>query len=245
MFEEFVKMIASDPIMMVLCGAIALLVVIFIIILIFGGKKKEKIIEDKVEDNTTTLLKSDIDNEPLKSTQEFTLNNISANEMNLQNTLNVPELDAIEDIESEKVAPISIDEALSLKEAREDDAVKNTIEIPVLTESPVTPVQVSAPTYVEPVKPAFTEPTVMPEPIVSEPVMPAFEQPKVEIPTPIVEQPFSSVYVSQESNPIPQTVQAQPEPITQEPEEIDLPKLNVDNSTSVLSSLAGEEYNLR
>ena len=74
MFNEFIKFIKDDPIMLGLSCAIAFLVSLFILVLIFGGKKKSKKIEDNVEDNTAALLKSDLGTEPLKSTQEFTLN---------------------------------------------------------------------------------------------------------------------------------------------------------------------------
>ena len=132
MLNDFITFITGDPIMLGLSGAIVFLVFIFILILIFGGKKKTKAIEDKVEDNTGALLKSDL--EPLKSTQEFTLNiNAEGKKTNNTETPNIaapimPEI---------KEASISTEEVIPIPVTLED-------ELPVVKSDGVIPLETSS-----------------------------------------------------------------------------------------------------
>lgn len=130
MFKEFIKFISDDPIMLGLSCAIIFLVVVFILVLIFGGKKKEKEIEEKALDNTKSLLKSDLTDEPLHSTREY---NVS--ELTDTSTKEAPIVDAIEEVKAEEEAPISVSEAIDIKNEREEEAKKDTIEIPVVNET--------------------------------------------------------------------------------------------------------------
>lgn len=74
-FNKFVAFISDDPIMLGLCIAIIVLVILFIVVLCLGNNKKEVKVEKKV-DNTTELLKTEINMDALKSTQEYNLSEI-------------------------------------------------------------------------------------------------------------------------------------------------------------------------
>lgn len=71
-FNKFVAFISDDPIMLGLCIAIIVLVILFIVVLCLGNNKKEVKVEKPV-DNTTELLKTEINMDALKSTQEYNL----------------------------------------------------------------------------------------------------------------------------------------------------------------------------
>lgn len=155
-FNEFVSFITDDPLMLGLCIAVVVLIVLFILVLALGAGKKGKAkaeAEAKL-DNTKELLKSDIKEEPLKSTQEFNLENLAKQEAtNLDKTINVPNVESVEEDIMEKEAPINIDEAMILKNARQTDLEKDTIPVPIVNPTmPVAP-EVKA----EPVIPAMPE----------------------------------------------------------------------------------------
>lgn len=115
MLNKFIEFITDDPVMLLLCVIIIFLIVVGILIFIFGRNKKD---DDKKTDgelnNTASLLKSDLDNEKLKSTQSFA----TISEDKEIDTKKVPVIDDKGDI-TEANAPINIDEAMTLKSERE------------------------------------------------------------------------------------------------------------------------------
>lgn len=269
-FNSFVKFISEDPLMLGLCIAIVVLIVVFIIVLCTGGKKKS-VKEEPVEENTTQLLASDINDEPLKSTQEFNMSSLREEQEKLESTINVPNVDAITDDMTEKEAPISLEEAIHLRNTREENDIKDTIKIPVVSETPSTPVDIPAETPTIPEIPSIDDDMsdlTIPEEKVE-------EISDIELPTMANEaiketgasQPFSSVYLNSNrempkveedfskteiirhipvmESPSPSVI----EPAFSEPSEdlddIDLPKLNTDTENSVLSSLTGETFDIK
>lgn len=272
--KEFVQFISDDPLMLGLCCAIVFLIIVFILVLLFGGRKKKKEEEIEVFDNTGELLKTDVNDEPLRSTQELNLNtnNVVAETPSVpvipkvEKTQKIPSVDAISDLENSKVAPITLDEALELKNKREENIEKDTIKIPVIEESAPMPVE----TPVMPVQP-------------SEPVIPELDnlvipEPEVKVETPIVPastpvepspQPFSSVYVNSSdelpkpdddfsktaiikhipdmSAPVSEVKQEVPIPVntSDDLDDIELPKLNTKDETSVLNTLTGEKFDIK
>jgi len=73
-FNAFVKFISDDPIMLGLCIAIIVLVIAFIIVLILGRKKETK--DERKLENTSELLKTEINLDTLKSTQEYSVSEL-------------------------------------------------------------------------------------------------------------------------------------------------------------------------
>ncbi|HBA37610.1 MAG TPA: hypothetical protein DCY94_02710 [Firmicutes bacterium] len=78
-FNAFVKFISDDPIMLGLCIAIIVLIIAFILVLFLGRKKEDS--EECIADNTTELLKTEINMDALKSTQEFSLSELGQDEI--------------------------------------------------------------------------------------------------------------------------------------------------------------------
>lgn len=234
-FNEFVKFISEDPVMLGLCGAIILLVLIFIIVLLFGGRKSKSKDYNVSLENTSTLLKNSIDDEPLRSTQEFTMNNVDK-------TREISSLESLVEEESEKETPISIPEALNLKAEREEQIEKDTIQIPVINND--RPVDIAIPKF---------------EDDATLPIIDNIPQSNTS-----VNQPFSSVVVNRgDELPKMDELQSNTEIIRHIPilddtptvkgvevnkeeslDDIDLPKLNTKEETSVINSLAGESFKL-
>lgn len=277
--KEFVQFISDDPLMLGLCCAIVFLIIVFILVLLFGGRKKKTKEEIEVFDNTQELLKSDINEEPLRSTQELNLNtnNVVANTTPIESTIpkpeetqKIPTVDAISDLENSKVAPITLDEALELKNKREENIEKDTIQVPVIEESVPTPLEV-------PIEPMPVDEPFIPEAKIDNIVIP---EPEVKVETPVVPvstptevtpQPFSSVYVNS-TDELPKPDEAfsktdiirhipdmsesveEVKPIIEEPvqtevsdnlDDIELPKLNTHEETSVLNTLTGEKFDIK
>lgn len=215
MLKEFGRFIASDPIMLGLSCAIVFLVFIFVLVLVFGGKKKSKDIEENVVDNTDSLLKSDLKSEPLKSTQEFTLN------------LNMDEVQ--NDLPIETFTPQPFEEQKSVEEVVESSVKEDVVpisvelnnELPFINEASDVPLEVP-----------IVEDVTLPE-INSTP-----GESNVEY-----NQPFSSVYVDS-SVELPAMDGKKEESSSDDLDDIELPMLNTSKETSVLSSLEGEHYNI-
>ena len=91
-------------------------------------KKKKK---NEELNNTESLLKIDKNNEALKSTQEFSAITREA-EKELAKTKELLNVDSASADLAEKNAPINIDEALKLKESRENSEKGPTIKIPIV-----------------------------------------------------------------------------------------------------------------
>lgn len=212
MLNEFMNFIKNDPIMLGLSCAIVFLVFIFILVLIFGGKKKTKAVEENAIDNTSALLKTDLESEPLKSTQEFTLN------MNIEKNEETPVFD-------NAVKPIQVQEETvkPIEKALEPIAQEPVIPIPVETsaEVPVMNVEETAESVI---------PQVVPE-------VNSFDLPQM---NEVHDEPMSSVYLGDNNIENSST----PETKEEDLDDIELPMLNTNKDTSVLSSLQGEHYNI-
>ncbi len=107
-FNAFVKFISDDPIMLGLCIAIIVLVILFIMVLILG-RKKDNTIGDKLE-NTSELLKTEVNMNSLKSTQEFNLEEIQEPKVNdsLSNTNSVSTSNNSLPINEAREVPVTI-----------------------------------------------------------------------------------------------------------------------------------------
>jgi len=252
--KEFIQFISDDPLMLGLCCAIAFLIIIFILILCFGGrKKKTKKAEETIENTNALLETQSIDDEPLKSTQEFTLNEIEEENKPVE-TFKDEEIDA-------KTAPITISEAMQLKNDRQEEA----IQIPVVEEKEPEPLEFPKLEINEPV---IEEPTLEPTPTPIEPVLPEITKTARELENTTVMQPFSSVYANPTdelpkptenfSNTeiirhIPKIEETVEQPVVQEPvtdeeenlDDIELPKLNTGDNTSVINTLTGESFDIK
>ena len=275
-FNDFVNFISDDPLMLGLCIAVIVLIVIFIIVLCSGGKKKAKKEENKEIENTTQLLAADLNDEPLKSTQEYTLNLKEEENREFEKTINVPDVETLRDDIVEKEAPISIDEAMNLKTSREEDEIKDTIQIPVVEETPAMKVEIPTESILPTIEPMDSEDfadAILEANEVELPTMATIEMPKVETPSEVASstQPFSSVYVNSNDElpkmdtesfskteiirhiPVMEETVAKEEPVTpivEEPanstiDDVDLPKLNSSDDTSVLKTLTGESFNIK
>ncbi len=134
--NKLIQFISEDPIMLGLCIAIVVLIIIFILVLIFGGKKEKKAekIKEYTEDNTQALLKTSLEEEPLRSTQEFNLNIGNNEPAKLEDTQSLENIQILSETSTEEDVPITVDEAIELKNQRQMEALKNTIEIPVLND---------------------------------------------------------------------------------------------------------------
>lgn len=230
--SKLIKFISEDPIMLGLCFAIVALIIIFILVLIFGGKKdkKKEVSEDRVEDNTQALLKTTLNDEPLRSTQEFSFNANMNEAPSLENTQSLENIQVLSEIpEEDNNAPISVNEAIELKNQREMEALKNTVEMPVINMGAPEP----APLMDE-VKPPIP-PVEPPKPPVEE----VHEQ---------IEQPLSPVYTSMENKPemeipvVPHINNEETAPASDV--DIDLPKLKTEPSSSIFDTLSGESFNI-
>ena len=233
--NKLIKFISEDPIMLGLCFAIVALIIIFILVLIFGGKKEKKKEEavNNTIDNTQALLKTTLDDEPLRSTQEFAFN-MGTPETKLENTQGLENIQLLEEKVKEEDVPITVNEAMELKSQREMEALKNTVEMPVVSEA--APLSVE-----EPVIPSMIEP---------EPVMPpVMETPEMST-EPKIEQPLSPVYTSLDNKPemeipvAPRANRETPALQVQEEQDIDLPKLKTEPTSSIFDTLSGESFNI-
>lgn len=215
MLKEFIRFITGDPIMLGLSFAIVFLVLIFVLVLVLGGRKKNKLVEENTIDNTATLLKSDIENEPLKSTQEFTLNlNLEENTPSLPPAVETEAEISVEEVPAESFdIPLPNLEAETKEEKVMPIPVTNEIEIPVMLSEPIK--------ETAPAAPVIQESTTIPEL-------------KSDI---INNQPLSSVYLeSNQKEPIKDE--------KDDLDDIELPMLNKSVESSPLSSLEGEHYNV-
>ena len=237
--SKLIKFISEDPIMLGLCFAIVALIIIFILVLIFGGKKNKKSEEivDKVEDNTQSLLKTTLNDEPLRSTQEFAFNASMNEDVKLENTQSLENIQVLSETpEEDNNAPISVDEAMELKSQREMEASKNTVEIPVLNEN-VPMVDV----------PPIKEPVTPPIPPIDLPIPPMEEKHEP------ANQPLSPVYTTEENKPEMETpvvphvnneITTSPAPLVNDGD-IDLPKLKTEPTSSIFDTLSGESFNIK
>lgn len=128
MFSAFTSFISDDPLMLTLCILIILLIIIFFIILFFGNNKNEKDKENKEIENTSSLLKSDLTSDNLKSTQEFSLQNEENISFDNKEQPIIKELTPSIDEEN---APINIDEAMIIKNSRPNE---EPVKIPNIDE---------------------------------------------------------------------------------------------------------------
>ncbi len=127
MFSAFTSFISDDPLMLTLCILIILLIIVFFVILFFGNNKNDKDKETKEIENTSSLLKSDLDNEKLKSTQEFSLQN----DDNMAIDNNIPVIKELTPTIDDDNAPINIDEAMIIKNSRPNE---EPVKIPNIDE---------------------------------------------------------------------------------------------------------------
>lgn len=226
--DKLIKFITEDPIMLGLCLAIVVLIIAFILVLIFGGKKekkKEKIIEESI-DNTRELLKPIIE-EPLRSTQELNLNLDANKEPEIAENQSLENIQLLDEAPMEENIPITVNDAIELKNQREQEELKDTIEIPVIYNSDPTPVEI----------PNMQE---------SED-KPVEEEPIVQIPK--IEQPLSPIYTTPETKPementVTTTVDSDQIPIEQAADDLDLPKLKKEPESSIFDTLSGESFNI-
>lgn len=242
--NRFIQFISDDPIMLVLCFAIVVLILVFILVLVFYGKKDDKVEKSEVSENTTSLLKPDSTLEPLRSTQEFSLNNLGAEE-SLESTQKLENIDSLTS-ENDINVPISINEAMDIKLNRDNEANKDTIEIPIVMDD--NPDKVEIPIN-EDDKSNIKD-----------------VQPKTEVNlSNTINQPFSSVYTSLETMPTPMDIpndtkiikhneaeenNIDSQVVSQTSEEenlddIDLPKLNTNTESSILNTLSGESFDIK
>lgn len=221
-----IKFISEDPIMLGLCFAIIVLIIIFILVLIFGGRKEKKIEEKTIpiEDNTQTLLKTTIDDEPLRSTQEYSFNMNSELNSNVSDTQSLENIQILGETSSEEIVPITVDEAMELKNKREMEALKNTIEMPVLTD-------------MEPEQEIKYETNTTVDSTFSDENKESGEKKN---------QPLSPIYTSSDNKPeiepsvrSNETTNADSEDI-----DIDLPKLKSEPRSSIFDTLSGEKFNI-
>ena len=139
--SEFTNFISNDPLMLALCIAIVVLIIVFILVLIFGKKKEDA---EEVSENTGALLTTDINDANLKSTQEFAAVNQQEPTPEVSSTKKIPVVPPAEDI-TDKEAPISVDDALKLKEEREKTTTLEVVSPTPAPEAPAeTPVEAPA-----------------------------------------------------------------------------------------------------
>lgn len=188
--SEFTNFISNDPLMLALCIAIVVLIIVFILVLILGKKKDDS---EEVSENTGALLQSDISEANLKSTQEFAAVNEAEPTPELSSTKKIPVVPPAEDI-TDKEAPISVDDALKLKEEREQTATTTIDVVPPASPEPTVSEAASAPVEVDPFGvnstpapapevPSEPAPTVTPEVVTPEFSVPEAPAP-LEVPAP-------------------------------------------------------------
>lgn len=117
-FNTFVKFISDDPVMLALCVAIIALVIVFILVLILGRKKNKK--EESTIDNTTELLKTEVNLDALKSTQEYNLSELENASKAVDETVS----NQVIETPSAREIPVTTEEPVAL-EFKEDDIVPN------------------------------------------------------------------------------------------------------------------------
>lgn len=181
--SEFTNFISNDPLMLALCIAIVVLIIVFILVLILGKKKDDA---EEVSENTGALLQSDISAANLKSTQEFAT--VNETEPELSSTKKIPVVPPAEDI-TDKEAPISVDDALKLKEEREQTATQAIDVVPPAVETPTVSEAASAPIEADPFNLNNTP-------------APAEEAPLVEIPAAEAPAPAPEVVTPEVSAPV-------------------------------------------
>ncbi len=188
-FNAFVKFISDDPIMLGLCIAIIILVIAFILVLILGRKKDDT--NDDKHENTQELLKTEVNLDTLKSTQEYSLSELQNKE-----TLSEQEAAPVSDPLTEPATitntepieptpePTPVIEETPMEtfpqpEVQTPVVEEPIIEVPVTTETPtaleVPVMDTPAPTPTE--APASTIPTFDSIKIEPEPIMPVNPEP--------------------------------------------------------------------
>lgn len=130
-FNSFVRFISDDPIMLGLCVAIIVLVIAFILVLILGRKKDNKNLQNM--ENTSELLKTEVNLEALKSTQEFNaaaLKNESDRESQEEEEPTIVEEENPTDNEG---SALEIEESSTIEEEKSEEtpAVEEVVEEPM------------------------------------------------------------------------------------------------------------------
>ena len=173
-FNAFVKFISDDPIMLGLCIAIIILVIAFILVLILGRKKDDT--SDDKHENTQELLKTEVNLDTLKSTQEYSLSelqnkeNLSEQEATpISDPLTTMEEPIVMNTETVEPEPTPVVEETPMETFPQTEVPTPAVEVPVTIETP-TPLEV--PVMDTPEAPASVIPTfdslkIEPEPIMS------------------------------------------------------------------------------
>lgn len=132
-FNAFVKFISDDPIMLGLCIAIIVLIIAFILVLFLGRKKENK--EENV-DNTRELLKTDINIDALKSTQEYNIDDLKVEEpakasldVEISDSKNEPVLDSSKEIGANSDVPQEIPVTLDTAPTALEVPTSNTLDV--------------------------------------------------------------------------------------------------------------------
>lgn len=122
-FNAFIAFISEDPIMLGLCIAIIVLIIMFILVLIIG-KKKDKKEEATIENTSTELLKTEINMDTLKSTNEYKIEDINPGLPSLEETKK----------ESEPIAeeiPVTTEEPIKVEI---EDKTSNSVQSEIILE---------------------------------------------------------------------------------------------------------------
>lgn len=236
--KEFTDFISNDPLMMALCVAIIFLIIVFILVLVIGNKKDKKKKKNEELNNTESLLKIDKNNEALKSTQEFSAITREA-EKELAKTKELVTVDSASADLAEKNAPINIDEALKLKESRENSEKGPTIKIPIVNlteeihnEQKETPVSIPpAQKQVEKTSPTIVNNDEEKRPPLSAVGVQGKEMPKIN-------QDLSQTQIIKH-------ISKSEEKIDTDESDIELPKLNNGDLENTLSTITGETFELK
>ncbi|MCI8498048.1 MAG: hypothetical protein HFG33_01415 [Bacilli bacterium] len=134
-FNAFVKFISDDPIMLGLCIAIVVLVILFIVVL-FLGKRSDKKEKENI-DNKDNLLKTEINMEPLKDTEQFSLDLQEDNKDSIETTIEPETLDtAVENLDLKEMP----EQVLTLEDV-ELPNFEDIKEIPVVIEEKPIPIE--------------------------------------------------------------------------------------------------------
>ncbi len=188
-FNAFVKFISDDPIMLGLCIAIIVLVIAFILVLILGRKKDDT--NDDKHENTQELLKTEVNLDTLKSTQEYSLS----------------ELQNKENLNEQEVTPVSD----PLTTVEEPTTIMNTeIEDPKIETSPVieeTPTAETSPQVEEPTPVVEQEAPAIEVPVTTEVPTP-LEVPIMDTPNPVIKEETPASVI-----PTFDSIKIEPEPI--------------------------------
>ncbi len=189
--SAFVQFISDDPIMLGLCIAIIILIIAFILVLLLGGKKETS--NDEKQDNTQKLLKTEVNLDTLKSTQEYNLSEIQNN--SAVDNLTVAEEPVVEEPPIPKVGASPVNPVLKSSEpdvAMEIPVASNTpvsLEIPVIDTPQASSLSSIQP---EPVLPASPKP-IMDNNIDASTIRSDYKEsvPPLEYPKPIIESKVS------------------------------------------------------